>query len=674
MTFSQQEELAAQILQDSAAQEISPQVRLVAGPGTGKSRTIERRVAWLLGQGNSPAQITVLSFTRASSEELEERIKAYASSKGIANAGQVRVSTLHSLALRLLKQAGMLQQYPADPLVLDNWEQKEIFDGELSHRIGSPPTRCEKIRLYHEAFWSTGQYNPTYYVVPTPPVSPAEQTEFDQFHSTATQVYSFVLPGEIIRQCVVNIQNGLIDPIQLTDMQHLIVDEFQDLNPIDQEFIRVFIDAGVVTFVAGDDDQSIYSFRFAEPSGIQNFLTTNPNAAGHSLNHCFRCTPLILDAAEDLLGHFPVQNRITKTLDSMYTTSNPQVGGQVHRHRYRNADEEAEFTAQSCQSLIQAGIRPRDIMILISNTRLLGSIISDALDNAQVPFTELKSKKYIDLPAGRFSISCLRIVCNTDDYIAHRTILGVRRGVGSNTIEEVLEKVNQNALNYKDLFYNPIPNGVFSQRAETAIKAVANIVVQLLALGPDVTLTVGAQTIGNMIQAEFGAGDKTEWDNLVGRFPGDMTLGELKSYLTAQGIVQEHNKLQEVYERLDLQPPEDMEEPDHVRLMTMHGAKGLSAKIVFVPGLEEDIFPGGYRIPYNALVLEAARLLYVSITRARIACILSMSNQRVIFGQLGPSTPSRFASHVGGAFVLRNAPLDATEVAAIITDARNYDL
>lgn len=674
MTFSQQEELAAQRLQNNAAQEVAPQVRLVAGPGTGKSRTIERRVAWLLRQRISPASIAVLSFTRASSEELGTRIKAHATSIGIANAGQIRVSTVHSLALRMLKRAGMLAQYPADPLVLDDWEQKEIFDKELSNRIVATPTRCKKIRIYNEAFWSTGQFNPAYYVVPSPAINPREQTAFDLFHRTATQIYSFVLPGEIIRQCVDKIQAGLIDPIQITGLEHLIVDEFQDLNPIDQEFIREFIDAGVITFVAGDDDQSIYSFRYAEPSGIQDFLLRNPNAGGHSLNHCFRCSPTILDAAEDLLSHFPLQNRLAKTLDSMYLTSTPPVAGQVQRHLFLSAEEEAEFVAQSCQSLIQAGIRPSEIMILISNTLLLGSIITDALDLTQVPYTDLKSDKYIDFPAGRFAFSCLRIICNADDYISHRTILGIRRGVGPNTVKEIFETVDRNALNYKEVFYNPIPNGLFSRRAENAIRKAANIIVQLQALGPDVILNNGAQTIGNLIDAEFDAGDRTEWDDLINTLPGDMTLGELKSYLTAKGIVQEHAILGEVYERLNLQPPDDLEEPDHVRLMTMHGAKGLSAKIVFVPGLEEEVFPGDHRRPYNALVLEAARLLYVSITRARVACILSMSNQRMVYGRRRRSTPSRFTSHVGGAFALRNAPLNAAEVTAISTDAQNYDL
>lgn len=284
----------AQAQQSRAAQDSAPQVRLIAGPGTGKSTCIEQRVCWLSGQGISGKRIAVVSFTRASAADLKFRIVQAGERLAIQDITDVRVSTLHSLALKILRKGGLLTQYPADPLVLDDWELKFIFDAEFSRHSGFAPSRCEKIRYFNEAYWSTGTYQPANYIPPNPPIAGPEQLSFQTFHNNRTQLYSCVLPGEIIRQCVEAANAGILDPAALARLDHLIVDEYQDLNPLDQEFVARFIGSGVITFIAGDDDQSIYSFRFADPTGIQNFSNIYPNSANHNIILCFRCTPNIL--------------------------------------------------------------------------------------------------------------------------------------------------------------------------------------------------------------------------------------------------------------------------------------------------------------------------------------------------------------------------------------------
>lgn len=158
MPITQAQIQTAERAQHTAAHDSTSQVRLIAGPGTGKSFAIEERVCWLLSQGTAPEEICAISFTRASARDLRNRIQSYCARNGQPTATQVRVSTLHSLALRTLRAAGLLTAYPSDPLVMDSWEVETIFDGEFRHiqRIGS--TRCQDIRREHEAFWSTGQW------------------------------------------------------------------------------------------------------------------------------------------------------------------------------------------------------------------------------------------------------------------------------------------------------------------------------------------------------------------------------------------------------------------------------------------------------------------------------------------------------------------------------------
>ena len=177
MPITPQQIQIAEVTQRAAARDVAQQIRLVAGPGTGKSFSIEERVCWLLGQGIQPHGITVVSFTRASSVELRSRIHVYCTVQNQHNVANVRVSTLHSLALRMLKAANLLH-YPADPLVLDSGELENIFDAEFGHANGLGKTRREEIRREHEAFWSTGQWAPANYIPPNPPITQAERTAF----------------------------------------------------------------------------------------------------------------------------------------------------------------------------------------------------------------------------------------------------------------------------------------------------------------------------------------------------------------------------------------------------------------------------------------------------------------------------------------------------------------
>ena len=353
-------------------------------------------MCWLLQHGANPIEIAVVSFTNASVIDLRLRLHAYCHDRQQAGIDSVSVTTLHSLALRLLRQAGLLEMYPTRPLVLDDWELENIYDTEFgtAEGINSKPRR-EQIRRYYEALWSTGQENAATYVPPAPPISDDERQHFTTFHQPTAQVYSCVLPGEIVRNCVQAAASGLIDIAQLLGIRQLIVDEYQDLNPVDLEFVDRLAAAGVTTFVAGDDDQSIYSFRHASPLGIQRFGTKYPAAALPILEHCFRCTPAVLGAATTLILNNAAPDRIQKTLVSLYQTATPPNNGIVHRWRFFMADQESDAIAQSCRSLIEAGMRPREILILL--TTRSGSVdlwpsLRSSLEHAQVPFDPQRRK------------------------------------------------------------------------------------------------------------------------------------------------------------------------------------------------------------------------------------------------------------------------------------------
>jgi len=668
MPIPQQAIQAAMQVQQTAAVAPEPVIRLVAGPGTGKSSTIEQRASWLLGNGIPAPGIYAISFTRASARDLQERIVQHCNQTGQVAGGQIRVSTLHSLALRVLRAAGLLAQYPVDPLVLDQWELENIFDSEFGQVSGiKSKERREEIRRYNEAFWSTGSYQPPNYIPPNPAITQRENNLFLGFHRPRTQTYACVLPGEIIRRCVEETNAGTIDPVALLNVSHLIVDEFQDLNPMDLEFVYALASRGVTLFAAGDDDQSIYSFRFASPAGIQQIPNLYANRGLHQLNECFRCMPEILAAANHLIAAFPSPNRIPKNSVSLYRNSSPPAPGIVHRWRFGVGRDEARAIAQSCQVLIQAGIRASDILILLSNRRALEGEITTQMDALQVPYATASGEAFIDTDSGRFILSVLRIICNQSDYVAHRSILGLLPKIGIGTCNHLSELVIQNALNYRSIFYDPLPVGVFAGLALKALSRVRAVVASFQAWTPDDTLGNRRNELATVLTNALGTPAAAAWATESGDLPDGLTLREVRDYLWSESDEQRAHVLTSALDRLGTPLPAGTELlPPQIRIMTMHGAKGLSGRVVFIPGLEESMLPGPKRAQFPGLVLEAARLLYVSLTRARAASIVSFASRRTIYGMSQPQTPSRFAAHLNGAFGLRHTGLVDAEIQRIV--------
>lgn len=663
----------AKAAQDGAAHDAAPRVRLVAGPGTGKSHAIGERVHHLLSSGIAPGDVVAVSFTRAAARDLALRITDYCAKKGCdhPSASDVRVSTLHSLALGILRKADLLAQYPAEPLVMDGWEVDHVYDAEFGEYAGKNKTRCGEIRAHHEAFWSTGDWGPPNYIPPDPAITDEERGQFSKFHGGRSAAYSCVLPGEIVRCCVEEAKAGTIDLLDLAGARHLIVDEFQDLNAMDLDLVDRLVEAGVVTFVAGDDDQSIYSFRFASPEGIQQFPDKHAACAKHILQDCFRCTPRILQAALPLVEAYAPEGRIPKKIASLYAEAAPVVEGRMHRWRFKSGAAEAREIAASCRSLVDAGVDPREIMILLSNTRQLEKIVTDALKDAEVEFEPPRSSGFLDSDVGRAVHALVRIACNRDDYVAHRVLLGVKRGVGVATCMKITDAVLANNLNFRDLFYQDAPEGVFKGRMKTAISELQRVCAAADSWEPTDELAQRSAAIKTLAARLRSEGEAAYWEQYAEGLPGQTNLGELRDFLWADNSAQQARVLAKVYERIGEPRPEEELLPPRVQVMTMHGAKGLSAQVVFVPGLEEAILPGEKRKAYPGLVREAARLLYVSVTRARAACCVSFAGTRMVFGEFAKTAPSQFCKRLGGAFEYRESGLTLGEVGEIVSEISN---
>ena len=226
-------------------------------------------------------------------------------------------------------------------------------------------------------------------------------------------------------------------------------------------------------------------------------------------------------------------------------------------------------------------------------------------------------------------------------------------------------------MNFKDLCYNPLPNGLFSGRALTALNNTRTICDTIINWQPSDTLQVRTNEINNIILNSFGALELQIWQNHIANLPQYISLEETRDYLWIDNPEQMLKLLEEIYTRLGIAPPANVMNQSKVKVMTIHGAKGLSAKVVFIPGLEENMLPGVKRIPYNGLVLEAARMFYVSITRAKSACIVSYANYRLVNGTNTRQTPSRFLRNLNGQFAQTTDGFDDFGADLIVASCNN---
>jgi DNA helicase-2/ATP-dependent DNA helicase PcrA len=659
--------------QQSAATDPTSPLMLVAGPGSGKSQTIEGKVVQLLSSGTAPESIFVISFTNASVRDLRERIEAAGVTAGVA-VDRVAVSTLHSLAARSLRRAQLLHAYPVDPLVLDKWEVRHLIDDEFMHVQGVSRARAAAIREHREAIisTSTGTTLPASYIGPSVAVTATETAAFEAFVNRRRNQFACVLPGELVRECLIYMISGSLDPVSLLGIDHLIVDEFQDLNPVDVSFVDALCAAGVTLFIAGDDDQSVYSFRYGSPEGMQRFVTKYPHGAVHTLDDCFRCTPEVLTAAQSLIAAFAMPNRIPKTHSSLYAGVKPAQDGIVHRWRFASHKKEASAIAESCAALTSGKpvIAPRDILILLSNQRAQAQHLYDALDAASVPYVPARSDAFVDTEPGRLIYSALRSLCDPDDLVARWTILGLAPHTGVGSVVAIADAALTGGVHSLQLFGYAQAALALTPRQRAALDATRTCLASLAAFAPADTLAACNSSIDAALST-FAGTPVAEWAALIAQLPGLMTIEELLDFLRADNDEQRAAVIAAVFTRLQQPPSSGAVLPDKVRVMSIHGSKGLSASVVFVPGLEDELIPGRLGGGSASHVFEQARLLYVAITRAKAACVLSYSRMRTVNGRYGSTTVSRFVPHLAGAFHARTDGLSQAEASAI---AREHSL
>ena len=583
--------------QKKAASCIGGHARLLAGPGTGKTLTLARRVAYLVTEkGVPPSKILVITFTRAAAFELRNRI---AEVLGQQNESP-RISTLHSFALKqLLRNSDCIESVPQPLRIADDWEERSIILEDLKNILDYKlKTVRDKFDLL-SADWQTL-------------VADDERKE-NHLHDPRflgawrkhREVFGYTLRSELVYQLKRTLDQT--DEFSLeSKYSHLLIDEYQDLNRCDLAVIHALRDRGIEVFGVGDDDQSIYGFRFAHPEGIRRFDKDFIPSTTLTLGTCIRCDRSIIDLSSFVANLDPT--RLEKPLEPR----NDAGEGEVHIIRFKNQEHEAEGVAAICRHLLdKKGYVPKDILILMRSDRngAFSSVIRDALKAKNVPVAVRVEGTPLDTPLGRTFLSIIHLLADDNDSLALRTLLMLR----DNQIGE---------KSYSALYDLACANG------ETFSEAARKVMME-----PELIPRIGGRIASEMLEIQ------TILDRHRDRFETLTDSSETEDLLRAlrdlaEDVIQDTDNRIEVLQFIEsivvetnstdhiellravsssLEDKEQELDSESVNVMTMHKSKGLTASAVIIIAAEDEYIPRQIGDKEG----DERRLLYVSLSRAR---------------------------------------------------------
>jgi DNA helicase-2/ATP-dependent DNA helicase PcrA len=561
-------------------------IRVLAGPGTGKSFALKRRVTRLLEEGTAPEEILAITFTRMAAKDLTADLI----SLGVAGCEEVRAGTLHGLCFSMLNREHVLQLTGRYPRTMLKHEIKYLVRDLSRDVFGTILQRETRLRLF-EAAWARLQHE----MPGWPP------TQLDQQFQDATlswlKFHRAMLVGEMITETLKYLRDNPMAP-ERSAFHHILVDEYQDLNKAEQALIDLLADNATLT-VIGDDDQSIYGFKYANPEGIIDFPTSHAGTHPLTLLECRRCPVSVVRVANMLISHNTV--RVYKVLIEC-----PQNGnGEIHILQWRTLAEEADGIARIIAARIHAEIvKPEEVIVLVPR-RLIGYPIRDALATNGLSVQLGFEDETLDPIAAQERYSLLNLLANPNDRVALRVLMGYGSQDGR---AESWNRLRAHCEATSEPLWQSLEE---LAGGELKLPHMGSIVNRFRVLQSEYAELCGV-TLDHFIDL---------WIPLL--LPGVVDLRSL-----ALEVIPSVADINELYREIKtrISQPEIPDSTGKVRVMSLHKSKGLTAKMVVVAGCVEGLIPSGIRDddPEQLRKLEEfRRLFYVAITRTKNTLILS---------------------------------------------------
>jgi DNA helicase-2/ATP-dependent DNA helicase PcrA len=563
-----------------------PRIRVVAGPGSGKTFSLMRRIARLLENGVAPESILLVTFTRTAAHDLKKELVKL----GVPGSDEVNAGTLHSFCYRILKKDSVLEITGRHPRPLFNYELDFVMK-DLQKSMGLGKKQVEKKIKAFEAAWARLQSD-----IPGWPID-ANDRAFQNTLIPYLKFHKSMLIGEVIPEALKYLRNNP-QAEERTAFKHVFVDEYQDLNKAEQDLINI-IASNSSFMIIGDEDQSIYEkFRNAHPEGIRTFNQTHVGTIDYPLIECRRCPTEIVKAADSFIQN----NTIRDKRNLIPRKENPK--GVIHSVQWPTFSDEKDGIVDFIQKRIKDGINPGKILVMCPR-RDIGYAIKERLIAQAVEAHSFFTEEIFDDENAQKAMSLLNLLVNKYDRIALRCWIGF----GSSTA---------NVSGYQNLITHcqqnkEEPFDVINKLSENknSIKYTSHII----------------ERFRELLQLfEKYSGMKTK-DIIADLFPKSQTWAY--PFLEFLEEFDDENSVEEIQREVfsNVINPEMPLDVEYVRIMSIHKSKGLTSDISIICGVIEGLIP---RID-NSLEGEEAlrfleeqrRLFFVGITRPKKELVIS---------------------------------------------------
>jgi ATP-dependent DNA helicase UvrD/PcrA len=621
-------------VQQEAVAHGSGPLLILAGAGSGKTRVLTYRVAYLIAQGVPAHRILAVTFTNKAANEMRERILKLVG----PGAQSCWIGTFHAICARILRQDGEVVGLPRDFVVFDDSDQlalvRETMD-ELSIDMETYKPRQVLSLISHakEELLGPQEY---------------EAYAHGGEEKTVAKIYP-LYQKKLWQNHAVDFDDLLLETVHLLDsrpevreyyqsrFQHILVDEYQDINRVQYELVKRLAAGHRNLCVVGDDDQSVYGWRGADVRFILAFEQDYPEAKVLKLEQNYRSTQVILDAAYHVVRH----NRGRR--DKKLWTQNPE-GEPLILYSAEDEMEEARFTAQTIeQSVDGVDVRYGDFACLY-RTNAQSRVLEDVLKRRRIPYRLVGSVRFYDRKEIKDLLSYLRLLQNPADSLAlKRVINSPPRGIG----EKSMERLEAFARTHEISLYQAM------ERANEVEGLTARGRAALLEFTRVLNFLAGYRDHLNVTGLLLELIDKTGYRRTLQEEGSSESLERVENIDEFVNVTREFDQqvagnLTQFLEQMALMSDQDTLKAgaDSVVLMTLHAAKGLEFPYVFLCGMEEDLFPHARAKESNSEMEEERRLCYVGITRARKRLHLTHARRRTVFGQTRYQRPSRFIREI----------------------------
>lgn len=610
---------------------------IMAGAGSGKTRVLTHRIAYLLDEKDvSPYNILAITFTNKAAKEMKARVEQLVGEE----AQVIWMSTFHSMCVRILRRDADRIGIERNFTIIDPTDQKSVIKDVLKNEnidskrfeprmfIGAISNLKNELKTPEDAQKEANDYHSqmvaTVYKGYQRQLSRNEALDFDDLIMTTINLF------ERVPEALEYYQNKF---------QYIHVDEYQDTNKAQYTLIKLLANKFKNLCVVGDSDQSIYGWRGADIQNILSFEEDYPDAKTIFLEQNYRSTKTILNAANEV-----IKNNTERKPKGLWTANTG--GDKINYYEATTERDEAEYVVREIMKHQRNGKKYSDMAILY-RTNAQSRILEETFMKSNIPYTMVGGQKFYDRKEIKDLLSYLRVIANSNDDISLQRIINVpKRGVGPSSVEKIQTYAVQNNISMFDALGEVDFIGLSKKVTQECIafyEMIQNLIKEqeFLEISEIVEEVLVKSGYRDMLDREQTLESRSRLENL------DEFMSVPKDY-------EENTPLEEqslINFLTDLSLVADIDEADTesgVTLMTMHSAKGLEFPIVFIMGMEESLFPHirAIKSDDDHEMEEERRICYVAITRAEETLYITNATTRMLFGRSQSNMPSRFLKEI----------------------------